>query len=186
MSFGGIAVVWSSVRTQISTEGHQPDRRCLGARFVGQHRESRAWESAMSWEAILCGRVYLVVSAHPTSEELEALARMGNHAGAFRKSSGCVAALILAPPTRGIALSRHSFRRLIANPIGALPAGVLTTFIFVALHFSELIYQPLATFAIRGLAVTAIGNLPDPQQRHRPRIAVHFGIMRDCRHGNLF
>jgi membrane protease YdiL (CAAX protease family) len=58
--------------------------------------------------------------------------------------------------------------------MGALPAAVLTTFIFVALHFSELIYQPLATFAIGGLALAALA-FRIRSNAIGPAIAVHFG-----------
>jgi membrane protease YdiL (CAAX protease family) len=58
--------------------------------------------------------------------------------------------------------------------MGAVAAAALTTIIFVSLHFTELIYQPLAVFAIGGLALGAL-VLRLRSNAIGPAIAVHFG-----------
>ncbi len=168
MLFGGIAVVWSSVGLKFQLKDTSP----TGAAWV---RGSWGNIAAGLGVGVLGGVLWAVFTSwfpHPTSEELGPLARMGV-TGGFPQIAWMVVALFLAPPTeellfRGILFGGYS------KSMGALPAGVLTTFIFVALHFSELIYQPLATFAIGGLAVAALA-FRIRSNAIGPAIAVHFG-----------
>ena len=58
--------------------------------------------------------------------------------------------------------------------LGAAAAAALTTFIFVLLHITELVHEPLATFAIGGLALLALWRRLC-SNAIGPAIAVHVG-----------
>jgi membrane protease YdiL (CAAX protease family) len=83
-----------------------------------------------------------------------------------------IVALFLAPPVEEL-LFRGILYAGYRKSLGATAATVLTTGIFVALHFDQLIPQPLAVFGISGLALAALwwrirGNAIGPA------IATHF------------
>lgn len=82
-------------------------------------------------------------------------------------------AVVMAPPMeeclfRGILYGGYR------KSLGPAAAAVLTTFIFVMLHFTELMYQPLATFGIASLALAALWRRLS-SSAIGPAIAVHFG-----------
>lgn len=168
MLFGGIAVVSSGIGFKLQLKDTSP----TGA----------AWVRG-SWRKIAigvgCGMLIGLVWAlstlglpQPSEEELGPLARMGATKG-LPQISWFVVALFLAPPVEEL-LFRGILYGGYCKSMGPVAAAALTTIIFVALHFTELIYQPLAVFAIGGLALGALA-MRLRSNAIGPAIALHFG-----------
>lgn len=82
-------------------------------------------------------------------------------------------AIALAPPVEEL-LFRGILYGGYRKALGHSAAAALTTFIFVLLHITELVHEPLATFAIGGLALLALWRRLR-SNAIGPAIAVHVG-----------
>lgn len=82
-------------------------------------------------------------------------------------------AIVLAPPIEEL-LFRGVLYGGYRKSFGPTGAAALTTVIFITLHFTELIHQPLATLGITGLALAALW-WRIRSSAIGPAIAVHFG-----------
>jgi membrane protease YdiL (CAAX protease family) len=167
--FGGIAVVWTAVALRFPLKDTNPT--------------GPAWVRG-SWRAIAKGigigilvglstvAFALLLPNDISKEELGPLTQMGMTEG-FSQIAWVITALLLAPFSEEL-LFRGILYAGYRKSLGPIAAVLLTTFIFVLLHITELIHEPLASGGIIALALAtlwwrlrsaAIG----------PAIAVHFG-----------
>jgi membrane protease YdiL (CAAX protease family) len=107
-----------------------------------------------------------------TDDELGPMTRMASTAG-FGRVAWLIAALVLAPPVEEL-LFRGIFYAGYRKSFGAPVATLVTTTIFVLLHYPEFIHQPLAIVALTSMALIALwwrlrSNALGPS------IAAHFG-----------
>jgi membrane protease YdiL (CAAX protease family) len=168
MLLGGIALISSGVGFKFQLKDTSP----TGAAWVRGSWRNLAIGVSFGMLIALAWAVFTLRLRQPSEEELGPVARMGITAG-FARISWVVVALFLAPPVEEL-LFRGILYGGYRKSMGAVAAAALTTIIFVSLHFTELIYQPLAVFAIGGMALGALA-LRLRSNAIGPAIAVHFG-----------
>ncbi len=170
MLLGGIAVVWTVLAMELPVKDTSP----TGPAWVRGSRRDIAKGLATGVIVSLFWLLLLATFGHQpqSDDEVGPMTRMGLTAG-FGRIMWITMALLLAPPVEEL-LFRGVFYAGFRKSFGATVAALVTTGVFVFLHFPEFIYQPLAIVAITSLALVTLW-LRLRTNAIGPSIAAHFG-----------
>jgi membrane protease YdiL (CAAX protease family) len=148
---GGVATIGMSVIFKFKLNDTSP----TGAAWVrGSWRDIAKGLITGAIVSVLSLILLLNFGSDFQEEDLGPLTRMSLTTG-IPQILWAIVALCFAPPFEEL-LFRGILYGGYRKSLGAVAAAVLTTFIFVALHFDEFIRQPLAIISITSLALLAL------------------------------